>query len=210
MSVRSALAFAITLLAIPVVTQVQAQTVVEEHGRWTSHVSREEHEFRFRAVTTAVYEDARVVLAFDRFAGVCETLYPSMSIQLPRPSTESVAIMDDVSFVRTDEHPIRTMRFNAWLHEGDAVVYLEVTRILGNGALFAELRRGRTVRFKLGTARQTYYVGFPLDGFSAATDRTLALCRENEAHLRQTVPPRQPRPRGTEDRDYFEEPDPSY
>jgi hypothetical protein len=118
--------------------------------------------------------------------------------------------MDDVGFVRADERPIRMIKFNARLHEGDSVVYLEVTRVLGNGALFADLRRGRVVRFKLGTARQTYYVRFSLAGFSAAVDRTLDLCRQNQQHMRRTFPPRQPKPRGTEDWDYFEEPDRSF
>ncbi|MGE5792210.1 MAG: hypothetical protein ACM36B_05945 [Bacteroidota bacterium] len=205
------LVLAIALCCAPAAAEVQGAWLLQEHGQhWTSRVSRDELEFRFSAVTTTVFEDARVVLAFDRFAGACETLYPSMSIRLPRPSPESVVMMDDVGFVRADERPIRMIKFNARLHEGDSVVYLEVTRVLGNGALFADLRRGRVVRFKLGTARQTYYVRFSLDGFSAAVDRTLDLCRQNEQHMRRTFPPRQPKPRGTEDWDYFEEPDRSF
>jgi hypothetical protein len=214
--VRFPAALALGLAAVlsssaPAGAGVEGAWLLQEHGQhWTSRVSRDELEFRFSAATATVFEDAKVMLTFDRFAGACETLYPSMSIQLPRPSPESVVMMGDVGFVRTDEQPIRTMKFNAWLHESDSVVYLEITRVLGNGALFGELRRGQVVRFKLGTARQTYYVSFSLDGFSAATDRTLALCRQNEAHMRRTLPPRRPKPRGTEDRDYFEEPDRTY
>jgi hypothetical protein len=206
-----ALGLVAVLSAAPAGAEVEGAWLVQEHGKhWTSRVSRDELEFRFSAATATVFEDAKVMLTFDRFAGACETLYPSMSIQLPRPSPESVVMMDDVGYARADERPIRTVKFNARLHEGDAVVYLEITRVLGNGALFGELRRGRVLRFKLGTARQTYYVSFSLDGFSAATDRTLDLCRQNEAHMRRTVPLRQPKPRGAEDWDYFEEPDRSY
>jgi hypothetical protein len=206
-----AFALAIALVFVPARAEPEGASLLEEHGKhWTSHVSHDELEFRFSAVTATVFEDAKVVLAFDRFAGACDTLYPSMSIQLPRTSTESVVIMDDVGLVRIDEYPIRTMKFNARVHEGDSVVYVEITRYLGNGTLFTELRSGRVVRFRLGTARQTYYVGFSLDGFSAATDRTLDLCRRSEVEMRRMFPPRQPKPRGAEDWDYFEPPERSY
>ena len=199
------------LCSTPAGAEVEGAWLIQVHGKhWTSRISRDALEFRFSAATAAMFEDARVMLTFDRFVGACGTLHPSMSIQLPRPSPESVVMMDDVALMRTDERPIRTIKFNARLHAGESVVYLEITRVLGDGAAFAELRRGRVVRFKLGTVRQIYYVSFSLDGFSAAVDRTLALCRQSEQHMRRTVPPRQPKPRGTEDWDYFEEPDRSY
>jgi hypothetical protein len=97
------------------------------------------------------------------------------------------------------------IKFHARAREGEATVLLEVTRVLGEGDLAAELRRGRTVRFKLGTERATYYSAFPLDGFSAAADRTLNLCRMNDRHARELAPPRAPKPRGKEDEDYFED-----
>jgi len=74
--------------------------------------------------------------------------------------------------------------------------------VLGGGDFAAELRRGEVVRFMLGTERQTYYLHFSLRGFAAAADRTLALCRQAEPSLRV---PRQPKPGGTADRDYFSE-----
>jgi hypothetical protein len=183
--------------------EVQGAWLVQEHGHWTSRVSHDAHEYRFRAVAVTAFDGAGVALAFDRFAGACETQYATINIRLPAPSRESVVIMDDVGFLRVDERPIRMIRFHARVHEGQSVVYLEMTRVMGEGGLVAELRRGRTVRFKLGTERTTYYVAFPLDGFSAAADRTLALCRQNERHAREAAPSLQPKPRGTEDRDYF-------
>lgn len=187
------------------IAEVQGAWLVQEHGRWSSRISQDAQEFRFRAAAATAVDGAAVVLAFDRFAGDCESLYASLNIRLPRPSTQSVVMMDDVGYLRVDERPIRMMKFHARLREGEDVVFLEVTRVMGDGTLVAELRRGQTVRFKLGTERATYYVGLPLDGFSAATDRTLRLCRQNERHARELMPPRQPKPRGSEHRDYFEE-----
>jgi hypothetical protein len=183
--------------------EVQGAWLVQEHGHWTSRISHDAQEYRFRAASATAFNGAGVVLAFDRFAGTCETLYASINIRLPGPSRESVVIMDDVGFLRVDERPIRMIKFHARVHEGQSVVYLEITRVMGEGELAAELRRGRTLRFKLGTERTTYYVAFPLDGFSAAVDRTLGLCRQNERHARELAPFRQPKPQGREDRDYF-------
>lgn len=185
--------------------QVQGAWLVQEHGRWSSRISQDTQEFRFRAAAATAVDGAAVVLVFDRFAGDCASLHASLNIRLPRPSTQSVVMLDDVGYVRVDEHPIRMIRYHARLREGDEVVFLEITRIMGEVGLAAELRRGHTVRFKLGTERATYYVGLPLGGFSAATDRTLALCRQNERHARELAPPRQPKPRGKEDRDYFDD-----
>jgi hypothetical protein len=189
----------------PALAEVQGAWLVQEHGNWTSRVSHDPEEFRFRAASAAAFDGAGVVLAFDRFAGACETLHGSINVRLPAPSRESVVIMDDVGFLRVDERPIRMIKFHARVHEGQPAVYLEITRIMGEGGFVGELRRGQTVRFKLGTERTTYYVAFPLDGFSAAADRTLGLCRQNERHAREVKPPRQPKPRGKEDRDYFDD-----
>lgn len=198
-------AAALGLACAPASAEVQGAWLVEEHGQWSSRISHDAHEYRFRAASVAAFDGAGVVLAFDRFAGACETLYASINVRLPGPSKESVVIMDDVGFLRVDERPIRMIKFHARVHEGQTTVYLEITRIMGEGGLIAELRRGHTVRFKLGTERTTYYVAFPLDGFSAAADRSLSLCRQNERHAREVTPPRQPKPRGKEDRDYFDE-----
>jgi hypothetical protein len=200
-----AVTVALWLGCAPAAAQVQGAWLVQEHGRWTSRISQDAQEFRFRAAAATAVDGAAVVLAFDRFAGACESLHPMLNIRLPRPSTQSVVMLDDVGYVRVDERPIRTMRFHARLREGEEVVFLEITRIMGDSELVAELRRGLTVRFKLGTDRTTYYVGFPLEGFSAATDRTLGLCRQNDRHARSLAPPRQPKPRGKEDRDYFDD-----
>jgi hypothetical protein len=185
--------------------QVQGAWLVQEHGRWSSRISQDALEFRFRAAAATAVDGAAVVLAFDRFAGDCESLHASLNIRLPRPSTQSVVMLDDVGYLRVDERPIRMMKFHARLREGDEMVFLEITRVMGEGGLVPELRRGQTLRFKLGTERATYYVGLPLAGFAAATDRTLALCRQNDRHARELMPPRQPKPRGKEDRDYFED-----
>ena len=198
-------AVALWLGCAAALAEVQGAWLVQEHGRWTSRISHDAYEYRFRAASATAFNGAGVVLAFDRFAGACETLYASMNVYLPEPSRESVVIMDDVGFLRVDERPIRMIKFHARVHEGQSVVFLEVTRVMGDGGLVAELRRGHTVRFKLGTERTTYYVAFPLDGFSAAVDRTLDLCRQNERHAREVTPPRQPKPRGKEDQDYFDE-----
>jgi hypothetical protein len=198
-------AVALWLGCTPAIAEVQGALLVEEHGAWSSRVSYDEYEFRFRAATVTASENAAVVLAFDRFAGACEALHPALTVSLPRPSQESVVMMDDVGYVRVDERPIRMIKFHARLREGESMIFLEITRVLGDGDLYAELRRGRTVRFKLGTERTTYYVAFALDGFSAAADRTLGLCRQNERHARKVAPPRQPKPRGNEDRDYFDD-----
>jgi hypothetical protein len=191
------------LACAPAPAQAQGALLVQEHGRWSSHISHSADEFRFRAASLTVVDGAAVVLAVDRFAGACETLYSSVNIRLPQPSKESVVMMDDVGYARIDERPIRMFKFHARLREGEAVVFLEITRVVGAADFFSELRRGHTLRFKLGTERATYYVAFPLEGFSAATDRTLQLCRQNEPHARAVTPPRQPKPRGTADRDYF-------
>jgi hypothetical protein len=182
---------------------MQGAWLVQEHEHWTSRVSHDESEYRFRAAAAATTEAAAVALVLDRFPGACDALYASLNIGLPRPSKQSVVMMDDVGYVRVDEEPIRTIRFNARVQEGEAVVFLEITRVLGDAAFFRELRRGRTLRLKLGTARTTYYIAFPLDGYSAATGRTLELCRANEPRARALAPPSRPKPRGTEDRDYF-------
>jgi hypothetical protein len=198
-------AVAVGLGCAPALAEVQGVWLVQEHGNWSSRISHDAHEYRFRAAALAAFDGAAVVLAFDRFAGACETLYASMNIRLPGPSGESVVIMDDVGYVRVDDRPIRMIKFNARAYEGQPTVYLEITRIMGEGGLVGELRRGHTVRFKLGTERTTYYVAFPLDGFSAATDRTLSLCRQNERHAHEVSPPRRPKPRGKDDRDYFDD-----
>jgi hypothetical protein len=190
---------------MPAMAQGQGAWLVQEHGVWTSRVAHDDYEFRFRAASVTAIEGAAVVLAFDRFAGACEALYPTLNVRLPRPSTESVVMMDDVGFVRVDERPIRMMKFHARVREGESMIFLEITRVFGNGGLYGDLRRGRTVRFKLGTERTTYYVAFPLEGFSAAVDRTLGLCRQNDRHAQELAPPRQPKPRGKEDRDYFDD-----
>lgn len=202
---RALLGVVLGFACAPALAQVQGAWLVQEHGRWTSHISQDAHEFRFRAASATAIDGAAVVLALDRFAGACDTLYSSLNVRLPRPSTESVVMMDDVGYARVDEHPIRMIKFHARLRAGEAVVFLEITRVLGDAGFFSELRRGHTVRFKLGTERATYYVAFPLDGFSAAADRTLRLCRQNERHARAVTPPRQPKPRGNEDRDYFDD-----
>jgi hypothetical protein len=200
-----AVAAALWLGCAPALAEVQGAWLVEEHGRWNSLVLHDGLEARFRAASMTVIDDAAVVLALDRFPGSCETLHPSLNVRLPRPSTQSVVMMDDVGFVRIDERPIRMIKFHARAREGEAAVLLEVTRVLGAGDLAAELRRGRTVRFKLGTERATYYAAFPLAGFSAAADRTLSLCRTNDRHARELAPPRAPKSRGSEIQDYFDE-----
>jgi hypothetical protein len=196
---------ALWLWCVPAAGQEQGAWLVEEHGQWRSHVTRDAHELRFRAGTMVVVDDAAVVLALDRFPGSCEALHPFLYVRIPRVATQSMVMLDDVGFVRVDERPIRLIRFHARLREGESTVFLEVTRVLGAGDLGAELRRGRTVRIKLGTERATYYAAFPLEGFSAAADRTLNLCRMNDRHARELAPPRAPKPRGTADEDYFDE-----
>jgi hypothetical protein len=200
-----AFAAALWLWCAPAIAEVQGAWLVEEHGHWSSLILHDGLEARFRAASMTVIDEAAVVLALDRFPGSCETLHPSLNVRLPRPSTQSVVMMDDVGFVRVDERPIRMIKFHARAREGEATVFLEITRVRGEGELAAELRRGRTVRFKLGTERATYYVAFPLDGFSAAADRTLGLCRQNDRHARELAPPRQPKPRGKEAADYFDD-----
>jgi hypothetical protein len=199
------LAAALGLGAAPALAEAQGALLVEEHGLWTSRIARDPDELRFRAASVAVIDGAAVVLAFDRFPGACEGLYTSLHVTLPRPSTESVVVLDDVGFVRVDERAIRKIKFHARVRAGEATVFLEITRVLGDAGLFADLRRGQTVRFKLGTERTTYYVAFPLDGFSAAVDRTLSLCRKNDRRARELTPPRQPKPRGKEDHAYFDD-----
>lgn len=184
----------------------QASSLMEEHGgAWTSGVGQDDLELRFSAATLATVDGARVALAFDRFAGECNLLSPSLSIELPFPSTQSVAIMEGVGFLRVDQNPIRMMKFNAAVNEGDSVILMEITRVLGQGNLSTELRGGRIVRFKLGTERTTYFLRFSLMGFSAATTRSLKLCRQHDQAMRGSYPVRQPRPRGEEDRHYFDE-----
>jgi len=190
---------------MPAIAEVQGALLVEEHGHWSSLIVHDVHEARFRVASMIVIDDAAVVLSLDRFPGSCETLHPSLNVRLPRPSTQSMVMMDDVGFVRVDERPIRMIKFHARVREGEATVLLEVTRVLGEGDLAAELRRGRTVRLKLGTERATYYAAFPLDGFTTTADRTLNLCRMNDRHARELAPPRAPKPRGKEDQDYFED-----
>lgn len=193
------------LWSTPAAAEVQGAWLVEEHGQWRSHVTRDAHEIRFRATAMMVIDEAAVVLALDRFPDSCETLHPFLYVRIPRVATQSMVMMDDVGFVRVDERPIRMIKFHARLHEGEAMVFLEITRVFGPGDLGAELRRGRTLRIKLGTERATYYAAFPLEGFSAAADRTLNLCRMNDRHARELVPPRAPKPRGTADEDYFDD-----
>ena len=204
---RRGLAFAAALWVwcAPATAEVQGAWLVEEHGHWSSLVLHDGLEARFRTASMTVIDEAAVVLALDRFSGSCATLHPSLNVRLPRPSTQSVVMMDDVGYVRVDERPIRRIRFHARAREGEATVLLEVTRVLGEGDLAAELRRGRTVRFKLGTERATYYAAFPLDGFSAAADRTLSLCRTNDRHARELAPPQAPKSRGSEIQDYFDQ-----
>ena len=202
---RALLAAALGLGCAAAISQGRGAWLMEEHGHWNSFVSHDENESRFRAATATAVDGAAVVLSFDRFPGSCETLYASLNIRLPHPSPESVVMLDDVGFARVDEQAIRMFKFHARLREGEDVVFLDITRVRGEGGFLADLRRGHTVRLKLGTQRATYYVAFPLGGFSAATDRTLALCRQSERHERELAPPRKPKPRGKEDRDYFDE-----
>jgi hypothetical protein len=200
---RAGLAAAFALAWGPALAQ--APLIEKPSGDWTSGVDRDDLELRFSAATLATAHGARVALAFDRFAGACEALSPSLGIEIPYPSTQSVVIMDSIGFLRVDENPIRMIRFNARVHEGETVIFMEITRILGHGDLVTELRRGRALRFKLGTERTTYYLRFSLMGFSSAAARSLQLCREHDRALRASYPVRQPKPGGTEDRDYFED-----
>jgi len=179
-----------------------SMVLVEEHVRWTSFIAEERGEHRFRAMTVDVVDGATVALAFDRYPGGCERLFASLVITIPVPASRSVALMDDPGAMRVDERPIRPIRFNAVAREEESLIVSEITKILGGGDFAAELRRGEVVRFMLGTERQTYYLHFSLRGFAAAADRTLALCRQAEPSLRV---PRQPKPGGTADRDYFSE-----
>ena len=179
-----------------------SMALVEEHVRWSSFVAEERGEHRFRAMTLDVVDGATVALAFDRYPGGCGSLFPSLVITIPVPASRSVAVMDDPGAMRVDERPIRPIRFNAVARENDPLIISEITKILGDGDFAGELRRGEVVRFMLGTERQTYYLRFSLRGFSAATGRTLALCRQSERSPRA---PRQPKPGGTADRDYFGE-----
>jgi len=180
-----------------------ASTVlVEEHVRWSSFIAEERGEHRFRAMTVDVVDGATVALAFDRYPGGCDRLFASLVITIPVPASRSVALIDDPGAMRVDERPIRPIRFNAVAREEESLIVSEITKILGGGDFAAELRRGEVVRFMLGTERQTYYLHFSLRGFSAAADRTLTLCRQAEGSLRA---PRQPKPGGSADRDYFGE-----
>lgn len=187
------------------VALAEVASLLEDHGRWRSGISVDLDDSRFKAVSAAVVDEAVLLLTFDRFPGSCERLYASLHVSLPRPSAQSMVMLDDIGYVRVDERPIHAIRFHARVREGESVVLLEITRVTGEEEFLAELRRGQTVRIKLGTARATYYAGFSLSGFSAAVDRTLALCRQNDRFARELAPSRQPKPRGKEDSDYFEE-----
>jgi hypothetical protein len=179
--------------------------LLEEHADWSSFTFRDRHDFRFRAMTVEPHEGATVALAFDRYVGGCDALYASMLITLPAPASRSMAVMDDAGLARVDERAIRSIRFNSVVREGGSLIVAEIGKILGGGDFAGELRRGNTVRFKLGTEHRTYFVHFSLAGFTTATQRTLALCRESERVFETPPAGSRPKPRGTEDRGYFDE-----
>ncbi|MCZ7566152.1 MAG: hypothetical protein M5U08_22135 [Burkholderiales bacterium] len=173
----------------------------QDHVRWSSFAFRDRNDFRLRAMTVEPQEGAMVALALDRYPGGCDRLYVSLLITLPAPAGRSLAVMDDVGYARVDLLPIRPLRFDAIVREGGSLIVAQVGRILGEGDFVSDLRRGRAVRFKLGTEHRTYHVHFALEGFTAASERTLALCRSFERQSGGGSGA--PAPRGHEDRDYF-------
>jgi hypothetical protein len=179
--------------------------LLQEDGRWSSFVFHDRHGLRFRAMTVEPHDNATVVLALDRYAGGCDALFFSMLITLPAPASRSLAVMDDEGLARVDELKIRPIRFHAVVREGGSLIVADVGKILGTGDFLAELRGGSTVRFKLGTEHRIYFVHFSLAGFTAATRRTLALCHQSERVFETPPAGRRPKPRGAEDRDYFDE-----
>lgn len=201
----AALALAAALVGAPAPPAARAAELMfeREHARWTSFAFRDRNDFRFRAMTVEPQEGAMVALALDRYPGGCDRLYVSLLITLPAPAGRSLAVMDDVGYARVDALPIRPLRFDAIVREGGSLIVAQVGKVLGEGDFFAELRRGGTVRFKLGTEHRTYHLHFELAGFTAASGRTLALCRASERQLGGG--PGAPAPRGDEDRDYFPE-----
>jgi len=201
-AVRAAI-LAVTLSSAPAWSA--EMELLAEHGDWSSFAFRDRHDARYRAMAVQPHEGTMVALAFDRYPGGCDALYASMLITLPAPATRSMAVMDDAGLARVDELPIRPIRFNAVVREGGSLIVAEIGKLLGGGDFVDELRRGGTVRFKLGTEHRTYFVHFSLAGFTAAIRRTLALCRESERLTRTPLAERQPVPRGAEDRDYFGE-----
>lgn len=190
---------------VPGATWSAEMELLQEDGSWSSFVFHDRHGLRFRAMTVEPHQGATVALAFDRFAGGCGALFASMLITLPAPAARSMAVMDDAGLVRVDELKIRPMRFDSVVREGGSLIVADIGKIFGGGDFADELRRGNTVRFRLGTEHRTYYVHFSLAGFTAASARTLALCRESERIFETPPAGRQPKPRGSEDRDYFDE-----
>lgn len=173
---------------------------LEEFDRWASFLLEDRGLPRFRAMTLEVVDGTAVAFVADRLVGGCRNLYASLVVTIPVPAARSAVVIDDPGAMRVDEHPIRPIRFNLMAREEDVVIVAEITKVLGEGDYAEELRRGNDVRFMLGTERETYYLRFSLRGFAAATERSLALCREAERALGL---PRQPRPAGPADRDYF-------
>lgn len=169
----------------------EGKTILEEtHRDWKSQVTYGEVDIRFRALSAFAEANDYVLLVFDRQPGQCEMQTVTMFVLLGRPAKEDFVSEDLNGALRVDEQPIRNIVYDFVMDKGAPVMFARLRNWDKDSTFLPELQRGSVLRFKLSTPRKDYFLRFSLQGFAAASQRTLTLCREFKR---------------SDDRRYFEE-----
>lgn len=189
-------------------SSVAAESILTEaHSDWQSRMVYDNEQIRFRAITTYAEAGDYVVLTMDRIPNDCGVQYTTMNILASTPSDKPFNTDKLYGVIRVDEHPIHNVAYTLSLQERERVFFVNITNFDGEDTLLRELRTGRYLRFKLRAGKEGYFLRFSLQGYVAAEQRTLSLCRafnkgkSNEGYF--TSEPKASRTKIKNDESYF-------
>lgn len=151
--------------------------LTEAHSDWQSRMVYDNEQIRFRAITTYAEAGDYVVLTMDRVPNNCSVQYATMNVLASTPSDKSFNTDTLFGAIRVDEHPVRNVTYTLSLQERERIFFVNVANFDGEDALLSELRTGRYLRFKPEAGKEEHFLRFSLQGYVAAEQRTLSLCR---------------------------------
>ena len=149
---------------------------MEVHRDWASLIVYDRDTVRFRSLTQYTAGGEYVALVMDRLSDDCDTQYVTINLVMDFPAPESRSTGDMIGLFRVDENSRRKITYAINYKKGDLIAYALIKAFEREDVLLQDLKSGQQVRMRLGGHRGPLELRFSLAGFTAAIERTLALC----------------------------------